>query len=110
MADFLIVTTENIPGYKVVEVFGEVFGVTSRSRNIGSNFLAGLKTIVGGEIPQYTALVQETRDRAIEKLRAEASEKGANAIVMMRFDTEAIMQGVGATVAYGTAVKIVPVD
>ncbi|MDR1606265.1 MAG: heavy metal-binding domain-containing protein [Streptococcaceae bacterium] len=106
MAEFLTVTTEHIPGYKVVEVYGEVFGVTTRSRNVASNFLGSLKTIVGGEISQFTQLIEETREEALRKLKQEALEKGANAIVMMRFDTEAIVQGVGATVAYGTAVRV----
>jgi uncharacterized protein YbjQ (UPF0145 family) len=107
--DILVVTTENIPGYKVTKVYGEVFGVVSRSRNLVSNIGAGLKSIVGGEIGAYTKLVEENRQQALAQLREDAAKVGANAIVMMRFDTESIAEGVGATVAYGTAVTIEPI-
>jgi uncharacterized protein YbjQ (UPF0145 family) len=107
--DILVVTTENIPGYKVTKVYGEVFGVVSRSRNLVSNIGAGLKSIVGGEIGAYTKLVEENRQQALAHLREDAAKVGANAIVMMRFDTESIAEGVGATVAYGTAVTIEPI-
>ncbi|MDR3191270.1 MAG: heavy metal-binding domain-containing protein [Lactobacillaceae bacterium] len=105
-ADILVVTTENIPGYHVTAVYGEVFGVTSRSRDIVSNIGAGLKTLVGGKIGAMTTLVETSRNESIQNLRDAAQAKGANAVVMMRFDTEAIMEGVSATVAYGTAVTI----
>jgi uncharacterized protein YbjQ (UPF0145 family) len=106
--DVLVVTTENVPGYKTRKVIGEVFGVTSRSRNVVSNFGAGLKTLVGGEIGAFTNLLHETRLEAIGRLRVEAASRGANAVVMMRFDNESIAQTVGGTVAYGTAVLLEP--
>jgi uncharacterized protein YbjQ (UPF0145 family) len=104
--DVLVVTTENVPGYRVTHVLGEVFGVTSRSRNIGSNIGAGLKALVGGEIGAYTKLIEETRLEAMGRMRAAAASLGANAVVMMRFDTESIADTTGGTVAYGTAVVL----
>jgi uncharacterized protein YbjQ (UPF0145 family) len=104
----LVVTTENVPGYRVTKVIGEVFGVTSRSRNVVSNFGAGLKTLVGGEIQAFTNLLHETRTEAMGRLRQEAAARGANAVVMMRFDNESIAQTAGGTIAYGTAVVLEP--
>ncbi len=86
----IIVTTENIPGHRVVEVLGQVFGVTVRSRGIGGNFMAGLRSIVGGEITEYTAMLEEARRHAVDRLVQNAMTMGANAIVMMRFDSAEI--------------------
>src|ERR1700690_1278832 len=83
----LAVTTNDVPGYQVVEVYGEVFGVMTRSRNAFSNFGAGLKAIVGGEIGAYTKLLSDSRIEATERMKQAASEKGANAVLAMRFDT-----------------------
>jgi uncharacterized protein YbjQ (UPF0145 family) len=105
-SNVIIVTTNDLPGHKVVEVFGEVFGVITRSRNIVSNIGAGLKTIVGGEIGAYTKLTEENRYEALRRLRDEAAKKGANAVLMARFDTETISDIVAGVVAYGTAVRV----
>lgn len=106
MSDILVTTTENVPGKKY-EVLGEVFGVTTQSRNAISNFGANLKNIVGGEIKGYTKMLHQSRDEAIQRLWDAASEKGADAVVMMRFDSGSIANDMQSVVAYGTAVKFV---
>lgn len=100
----LITTTEKIPG-KEYDILGEVFGVTTQSKNLVKDFGAGLKSMVGGEIRSYTKMLQTSREQAIERLRNEALEKGADAIVMMRFDSGSIGGDMQSVVAYGTAVK-----
>lgn len=102
--EILITTTENIPG-KEYEVIGEVFGLTTQSKNMIKDFGAGLKSMVGGEIRSYTQMLQKSREQALERLRQEAVEKGADAIVMMRFDSGTIGGDMQSVVAYGTAVK-----
>jgi uncharacterized protein YbjQ (UPF0145 family) len=102
----LIVTTENIPGYEIKEVKGEVFGVVVRSRGAIGNLAAGLRSIFGGEVLEYTSLLEESRLHAIEKMRTIAAAKGANAIVMFRFDSSEIGDVMTEVVAYGTAVFI----
>jgi uncharacterized protein YbjQ (UPF0145 family) len=102
----IVTTTENIPGRKVVETLGQVFGVVVRSRGIGGNIMASLRTIAGGEIKEYTALVEETRRHAVDRLVANATAMGANAVVMMRFDSGEIAQSMNEVVAYGTAVRV----
>jgi uncharacterized protein YbjQ (UPF0145 family) len=102
----LITTTENIPGHTVKAVKGQVFGVVVRSRGIGGNIMAGLRSIVGGEIKEYTAMLEEARRHAIDRMVTTASLMGANAIVMMRFDSSEIGQTMSEVVAYGTAVVI----
>ena len=104
----LVVTTENIPGAKVTAVRGQVFGVVVRSRGIAGNVMAGLRTIIGGEIKEYTALVEETRRHAVDRLIQNATLMGANAVVMMRFDSGSIGQTMNEVVAYGTAAIIEP--
>jgi uncharacterized protein YbjQ (UPF0145 family) len=102
----LIVTTERVAGREVSETLGEVFGISVRSRGLFGNLGASLKTIVGGEINQYTKMLQEARQHAIDRMIAEAQQRGADAIVMMRFDSGEIAQGITEIVAYGTAVKL----
>lgn len=104
----LITTTENVPGYKVTDVYGEVFGITTRSRNMLSSFGQSVKTIVGGEIIGYTKLQHTARDQAIERLKSAAAKRGANAVVMMRFDSNSFAP-VNEVTAYGTAVSIEPI-
>jgi uncharacterized protein YbjQ (UPF0145 family) len=106
----LVVTTNDVPGYEVVKVYGEVFGVLVRSRNLLSNIGAGLQSIIGGEIDAYTQLLVDSRIEAIERMKKVAAEKGANAILMMRFDTGAIGQSMNEVAAYGTAVTIRPIQ
>jgi uncharacterized protein YbjQ (UPF0145 family) len=102
----LVVTTNDVPGYEVVEVYGEVFGVLARSRNLISNIGAGLQSIIGGEIDAYTKLLADSRIEATERMKKAAAEKGANAVLMMRFDTGAIGNTMNEVAAYGTAVTI----
>lgn len=104
----LVVTTNDVPGYEVVKVYGEVFGVLVRSRNLVSNIGAGLKSIIGGEIGGYTKLLSDSRIEAIERMKKAAAEKGANAVLMMRFDTSDIGGSMNEVAAYGTAVTIRP--
>jgi uncharacterized protein YbjQ (UPF0145 family) len=102
----LVTTTENVTGRKVLEVKGQVFGVVVRSRGLGGNIMAGLRTVFGGEIVEYTSMVEESRRHAIDRMVANATVMGANAIVMMRFDGSEIGQMMSEVVAYGTAVVL----
>lgn len=104
----IVVTTENIVGYRVREVKGQCFGVVVRSRGLGGNIMAGLRSIVGGEIKEFTALLEQARRHAIDRLVENATAMGANAIVMMRFDSAEIGQTMSEIVAYGTAVVADP--
>ena len=105
----IIATTENIAGHRVVTTLGQVFGVVVRSRGIGGNIMAGLRSIVGGEIHEYTQLLEEARRHAVDRLVANATAMGANAVIMMRFDSAEIGQTMSEIVAYGTAAIIEPV-
>lgn len=107
-SSILVVTTNDVPGYEVVAVYGEVFGLITRSRNVVSNIGAGLKSIIGGEIGAYTKLLTDSRIEAVERMKQAAAEKGANAVLMMRFDTGDIGKSMNEVAAYGTAVKIQP--
>ncbi len=102
----IVATTENIAGHRVVETKGQTFGVIVRSRGLGGNFMAGLRTIVGGEIPEYTSMIEEARRHAIDRMVANAAAMGANAVTMMRFDSSEIAGTMSEIVAYGTAVVI----
>jgi uncharacterized protein YbjQ (UPF0145 family) len=104
----LVTTTENVPGHNVTAVLGQVFGVVVRSRGLGGNITASLRSLVGGEIPEYSRLVEEARRHAIDRLVANAALMGANAVVMMRFDSGEIAQSMNEVVAYGTAVILDP--
>jgi uncharacterized protein YbjQ (UPF0145 family) len=102
----LIVTTNDVPGRIVEEVLGEVFGLTVRSRNIGSQIGASFKSLVGGELGGMTKMLAEGREEAISRLVAEAERKGANAILAMRFDTSELGTTWTEICAYGTAVRL----
>lgn len=102
----LVVTTENVSGYKVKEVKGQVFGLVVRSRGLGGNIMASLRSLVGGEIHEYTSMLEDARKQAIDRLVLNATAMGANAIVMMRFDSSEIGQYMSEVLAYGTAVVI----
>ncbi|HEY4125122.1 MAG TPA: YbjQ family protein [Rhizomicrobium sp.] len=104
----LVATTENIAGYKTKQTLGQVFGLVVRSRGIGGNIIAGLRSIVGGEIHEYTQLLEETRKQALDRMVRNATLMGANAVVMMRFDSSEIGQSMSEIVAYGTAVIVEP--
>jgi uncharacterized protein YbjQ (UPF0145 family) len=103
----MIVTTMNdIPGYAVDEVFGEVMGLTVRSRNLGSQIGAGLKSIVGGELKGMTTALVDSRQQVRERMVEEAEALGANAIIAMRFDTSDMGGNWTEICAYGTAVRV----
>jgi uncharacterized protein YbjQ (UPF0145 family) len=102
----IVVTTESIPGQRVERVLGQVFGVVVRSRGIGGNIVAGFRSILGGEITEYTVMLEEARRHATDRMVQNATAMGANAIVMMRFDSSEIGQTMSEIVAYGTAVVL----
>ena len=104
----IVVTTENIVGYRVRDVLGQCFGVVVRSRGLGGNIMAGLRSIVGGEIHEYTSLLEEARKHAVDRMVDNATIMGANAVIMMRFDSSEIGETMSEIVAYGTAAYIEP--
>jgi uncharacterized protein YbjQ (UPF0145 family) len=101
----LIATTNDLPGRQVVEVLGEVMGLTVRSRNIGSQLGASFKSLVGGELKGMTKALVDSRHEVVERMVAEAQEKGADAILAMRFDTSEMGPNWTEICAYGTAVR-----
>ena len=105
----LIVTTEGIAHHRIVETKGQVFGVVVRSRGLGGNIMAGLRSLAGGEIVEYTQMLEEARRHAVDRMVKNARLMQANAIVMMRFDSSEMGQTMSEVVAYGTAVIIDPV-
>lgn len=104
----IVVTTNDIPGYRIQAVLGEVMGLTVRSLNIGTSLTAGFRSIGGGEIPEYTKIMYESRQEVMHRMSAEAQQRGANAIVAMRFDTDSI-ERFSEVCAYGTAVIAEPI-
>ena len=102
----LISTMNDVPGYRVTQVLGEVFGLTVRSRNIGSQFGAGLKSLVGGELKGMTKNLVSSRQDVINRMVEEAQAKGANAVLAMRFDTSEMGGNWTEICAYGTAVRV----
>jgi uncharacterized protein YbjQ (UPF0145 family) len=108
MSDIIVSTMNDLPGYEVVEVYGEVFGLIARARNVFSNIGAGLRTLVGGEARGYTTLLADSRDQAVERMRDAARARGANAVLAMRFDCNELQGVVSEVAAYGTAVRVRP--
>jgi len=104
----IVVTTEGIAHYRIIETKGQVFGVVVRSRGLGGNIMAGFRSLVGGEITEYTQLLEEARCHAIDRMVQNAVVMGANAIIRMQFDSSEIGQTMSEIVAYGTAVVIEP--
>lgn len=102
----IVVTTNEVPGYSITSVSGDVYGLTVRSRNIGSNFGAGLKSLGGGELKGITKLMHEIRDEALQRMVQEAQSQGANAVVGFRFETNQYGDSGVEVCAYGTAVTI----
>src|SRR5207253_2504474 len=105
----LIGTTEGVAQHRVVEMKGQVFGVVVRSRGLGGNIMAGLRSLGGGEITEYTELLEEARRHATDRMIANATAMGANAVLRMQFDSSEIGQTMSEIVAYGTAAIIEPV-
>jgi|TARA_B100001939_G_scaffold169635_1_gene146315 uncharacterized protein YbjQ (UPF0145 family) len=104
--NFLVVSSSSIDNKKIEEYLGIVVGSTVRARNVGSDFFASLKNLVGGEVVSYSRLLERARDQAYKRMIQEAKEKGANGIINFRFQTSQIVQGASEVMAYGTAVKI----
>jgi uncharacterized protein YbjQ (UPF0145 family) len=104
----IVATTPYVAGYKVAETRGQVFGLVVRSRGFAGNFTAGLRSIVGGEIHEYTQLLEDTRRQALDRMVQNATLMGANAVISMRFDSSEIARSMSEIVAYGTAVVVVP--
>lgn len=102
----IVATTENIAGHRVTQTLGQVFGVVVRSRGLAGNIAAGLRSIVGGEITEYTQLLEEARRHAVDRMVQNAQAMGANAVIMMRFDSSEMGQTMSEIVAYGTAVIV----
>ena len=102
----IIVSTETIPGREIAETLGLARGSTVRARNIGRDIFAGLKNIVGGEISEYTKLMADAREQALERMAIDGERLGADAVVNVRFMTSAVMAGASEILAYGTAVKL----
>lgn len=102
----LITTQDYLADYEITETLGMVKGNTIRARHIGKDILAGLRTIVGGEITEYTKMLAESREQALDRVIADAKAKGADGIVCLRFTTSAVMRNAAELLAYGTAVKL----
>ena len=105
----LVVTSETVAGQRVRQTLGQCFGVVVRSRGLGGNIMAGLRSLVGGEIVEYTKMLEEARRHAIDRLVANAQTIGANGVIMLRFDSSEIGQTMSEIVAYGTAVILQPI-
>jgi len=102
----IVVTSDEIRGKKIVEVFGLVKGNTIRARHVGRDILAALRNVVGGEVTDYTKMIAESREQALDRMKAEAQKLGANAVITLRFSTSSMMQGAAELLAYGTAVRV----
>ena len=103
----IVVTTEQIEGKKIQETLGLVRGSTIRARHMGHDIMAGLRNIVGGEVKDYTVMLAQAREEAMQRMIEQAEKIGANAIVGTRFVTSMVMSGAAEMVVYGTAVKVV---
>ena len=102
----IITTSEQVPGRNITKTIGWVKGNTIRARHMGKDIMAGLRSVVGGEITEYTKLMAESREQAIQRMVEEAEAKGANAVVGLRFTTSMVMQNASEILAYGTAVVV----
>jgi uncharacterized protein YbjQ (UPF0145 family) len=106
MKDLIIVNTENVAGREISEQLGLVRGNTIRARHIGSDIMAGLRNIVGGEVKEYTQMISEAREESLKRMVDEAESLNADAVVNLRFTTSQVMGGAAEILAYGTAVKL----
>ena len=104
----ILTNIDSVPGRQVVEHFGLVQGSTIRAKHIGKDILAGLRTIIGGEIKEYSEMIMEARNESVRRMTTQAEKLGANAIVNVRFMTSQVMSGAAELLAYGTAVTIEP--
>lgn len=106
----IVVTTNSVPGYRIDAVLGEVMGMTVRSANIGQNIIASFRAIGGGEVNEYTRLVYASREEVMARMVQQAEQRGANAVIAMRFDTGDIAQAFTEVCAYGTAVVVTAIE
>jgi len=106
----IVSTAPFIAGHRVTETKGQTFGLVVRSRGLAGNIVAGLRSLVGGEIHEYTQLLEDTRRQAIDRMVQNATLMGGNAVISMRFDSSELAQTMSEIVAYGTAVVVVPDD
>ena len=104
--EILVVTSPEIPGRKVVRTLGLVSGNTIRARHVGKDIMAGLRNLVGGEVIEYGKLLSESREQALDRMKAKAEKLGANAVISLQFQTSVIMGGAAEMMAYGTAVVV----
>jgi len=104
----IIVNTDFISGHRIVESLGLVRGSTIRAKHIGKDIMAGLRTLVGGEIKEYTEMIMESRNESVNRMQAQAEKLGADAVLNVRFVTSQVMTGAAELLAYGTAVKLAP--
>ena len=102
----LVSTTETIPGFEIVEVLGVAKGNTIRAKHIGKDIVAGFRNVVGGELGEYTKMIAESREQALDRMIADARSMGADGVVGMRLATSMVMQGSAEILAYGTAVRL----
>jgi len=106
----LLVTANYVTGHKIDRVLGLTFGITVRSRGIGGNIVAGLRTLKGGEINEYTQLAQLARQEALDRLADAAAQRGANAVISVSFDSTEIAQSMTEIIAFGTSVVVSPIS
>jgi len=104
MREFILATTEEVPGYRIVQTLGIVSGNAVRARGVGRDIAAGVRSVFGGEIKEYSELMNQAREKAIERMISKAKEMGANAVIGVRFTTSDVMSGVSEILVYGTAV------
>ncbi len=102
----IVVNTDFIPGKEIAQTLGIARGSTVRARNVGRDIMAGLKNLVGGEVSEYTQLMADSREQAIQRMIADAEKLGADAVINVRFMTSSVMTGASEMLAYGTAVKL----
>lgn len=104
----IVVTSDFVPGQRVTEAIGVVRGSTIRSKHIGKDIMAGLRSMIGGEVKEYTEMLVEARNESMKRMIAQAEQMGADAVINMRFMTSQVMSGAAELLAYGTAVKTMP--
>lgn len=108
LSEILVVTTPYVPGYRITRTIGFSYGLIVRSRGLGANMVAGFRTLAGGEIKEYTQLLEQTRNEALQRLKDHAQSLGANAVIGADFDSSEIGQMMTEILAYGTAVVVAP--
>lgn len=106
----MLFTSNYVPGYRIDKVLGMVYGITVRSRGVGGNIIAGLRTIAGGEIKEYTEMAHQARQQALDRLLEHAQSLGANAVISVMFDSTEIGGTMDEIIAFGTAVNISPAN